>query len=43
MSRYAIPDYDEVELPDPVCRYCGCAIEEVDQDCVALDEGVCSP
>lgn len=27
----------------PVCRYCGGFIEVIDQDCPALDDGVCAP
>ncbi|MEF8782701.1 MAG: hypothetical protein V5A54_06380 [Haloarculaceae archaeon] len=31
------------QLPTPICDVCGCEIEEMDQDCVAVDEGVCVP
>jgi hypothetical protein len=27
----------------PICDYCGCYIVEGDQDCPALDDGVCFP
>jgi len=30
-------------LPDPVCEFCGGAIEERGQDCPALDDGRCEP
>lgn len=42
MSR-STSSFDPEKLPDPICEFCGFPIEEVDQDCVALDEGVCSP
>jgi hypothetical protein len=42
MSR-STSDFDPSELPPPVCDTCGCVIEELDQDCVARDEGVCAP
>jgi len=35
--------FDGSNLPAPICRYCGFAIEEPDQDCVALENGVCAP
>lgn len=31
------------QLPAPICDVCGCEIKETDQDCVAVDEGVCMP
>jgi len=27
----------------PICDYCGCFIEETDQQCAALHDGVCAP
>jgi len=27
----------------PICEYCGGFIEETDQRCAALDDGVCAP
>jgi hypothetical protein len=35
--------FDPSELPTPICEVCGCEIEEVGQDCVAVDEGACQP
>ena len=26
-----------------VCEFCGFPIEESDQECAALDEGICAP
>jgi len=34
-------DFDA--LSQPVCDTCGRAIVEDDQECPALDEGVCAP
>jgi len=31
------------ELAGPICEFCGIQIEEPDQKCPALSEGVCSP
>lgn len=42
MSR-SIAEFQPEELPAPVCDYCGFEIKELDQDCVAVDEGVCYP
>ena len=36
-------DFDHAELPAPICRYCGFEIEEPDQPCMALENGVCAP
>jgi hypothetical protein len=36
-------DFDGSDLPAPICRYCGFAIEEPEQDCIALDDGVYAP
>jgi hypothetical protein len=41
--RRSASSFDPEELPAPICELCGFEIEEFDQDCVALDEGVCSP
>ena len=36
-------DVDEIELPDPICEFCGGLIEEPGQRCGALDDGRCQP
>lgn len=37
----------EVALPGgdspPICEFCGFEIEHPEQECAALDEGVCRP
>jgi hypothetical protein len=42
MSR-AAGGVDLDALSPPVCDTCGCFILEEDQECPALDDGVCAP
>jgi len=32
-----------VELHPPICEFCGCFIEDEDQQCPARDDGRCYP
>jgi len=32
-----------IYLEPPICEFCGCAIEDDDQPCPAMDDGVCYP
>lgn len=36
-------EIDLDDLPAPCCDYCGGRIEDDEQQCPALDEGVCRP
>jgi hypothetical protein len=42
MSR-EVRDPDLSGLPTPCCDFCGGRIEDDQQQCPALDEGVCRP
>jgi len=48
VARGLLPDDNRREQQHatdslPICDYCGCFIEETDQSCAALHDGVCAP